>query len=68
MFLDCEEALLAANVEISEDLIPRQVSIMKSSKQCVTADYKRVKGVVNNLIICACNVFKFMNNEICKLS
>jgi len=56
MFLDCEEALLVANVEISEDFIPRRVSIMKSSKQWVTADYKRVKGVVNNLIRCVSNV------------
>lgn len=56
MFLDCEEALLAAYMEISEDFIPRRVSIMKSSKQWVTADYKRVKGVVNNLIIRVSNV------------
>lgn len=56
MLLDCEEALLTANVEISEDFIPRRVSIMKSSKQWVTADYKRVKGVVYNSIRCASNV------------
>jgi hypothetical protein len=44
MFPDCEEAVLAANVEISEDFIARRVSIMKSSKQWVWWE----KGVVNN--------------------
>jgi hypothetical protein len=44
MFLDCEEAVLAANVEISEDFIARRVSIMKSSKQWVRGE----RGAVNN--------------------
>jgi hypothetical protein len=35
MFLDCEEAVLAANVEVSEDFIASRVSIMKSSEQWV---------------------------------
>jgi len=39
MFLDCEEALLAVNVQISEDLISIRVFVMKSSKQWVTGDY-----------------------------
>jgi hypothetical protein len=33
MFVDSEEALLALNVEISEEFIARRVAVMKSSKQ-----------------------------------
>jgi hypothetical protein len=56
MVFGCEEALLASNVQISEDFIARSPSVMKSLKQWVTADYKHVKGILNNLIKCASNV------------
>ena len=56
MFVDSEEALLALNVEISEEFIARRVAVMKSSKQWIATDYKQAKGVLNNLVICASKV------------
>ena len=42
-------------LRFEEDFTARLVSIMKSSTQLVTADYKRVKGVINYMI-CVSNV------------